>query len=82
MLQLQKYSLKLKYKKGMEMFLPDTLSQEFLLKVHSSEFAQTLEEIDHMSMLSLPSSHLQKIKQASAEKLSWTCLHSIVYRIL
>jgi len=45
----------------------DTLSQAFIPKVHSCQFAHTLEEINHASLLALPSAQVQKIKQASAD---------------
>jgi len=64
--RLQKYSLQVAYKKGKEMFLADTLSRAFLPKVYSFKLVPTLEDILNASLLTLPSLHVQQIKQASA----------------
>ena len=49
LLRLQKYSLQVKYKKGKDMHLADTLSRAYLLEVNGCAFTRELEDIDHRS---------------------------------
>ena len=51
LLRLQKYNLELRYKKGCDMFLADTLSRAYLPKVNASELTQELEGVDHKLLL-------------------------------
>lgn len=46
LLRLQKYNLKVKYKKGREMLLADTLSHAYLPEVNPTEFLRELQEVD------------------------------------
>lgn len=46
LLCLPKYNLQVRYKKGKEMLLADTLSHDYLLKVNATEFSRELEDID------------------------------------
>ena len=66
LLQLQKYNLKVKYKKGKYMYLADTLSRAHRLEVHTCEFSQNLESIDNTTALALSNDWIQEIRQASA----------------
>ncbi|KAL9951231.1 hypothetical protein ACROYT_G043856 [Oculina patagonica] len=47
LLRLQKFNLQVKYKKGKEMLLADTLSRAYLPEVNATEFSRELEDIDH-----------------------------------
>lgn len=47
LLRLQKYNLRVRYKKGKEMLLADTLSPAYLPEVTATEFSRELEGIDH-----------------------------------
>lgn len=47
LLDLQKYNLQVKYKKGKEMLLADMLSRPYLLEVNATKFSRELEDIDH-----------------------------------
>ena len=67
LLQLQKYSLTVKYKKGKELFLADTLSRAYLPEVHACSIAEDFEEIDHTLSLQLPKERLQQFEHTSAD---------------
>ena len=67
LLQLQKYNLNVKYKKGKEMFLADTLSHAHPLELHACEFSRELETIDHAESLTMPTEQLHRFKQFSAD---------------
>lgn len=78
LLKLQKYDLKLAYKKGSEMFLADTLSRAHPSEVHFCEFAHQLEEIDHTTSLAIPPEQLKRIKQASIDDPTLTELRATI----
>ena len=59
LLQLQKYSLNLKYKRGPTMFLADTLSRAYLHDISACEFSHRLEEVDHTISLAKTEDRLQ-----------------------
>ena len=80
LLRLQKYSLKLSYKKGSEMYLADTLSRAYLPEVHVCDFTHRLEEVDHTSLLAIPPNRLQKVRQASADDVVLSELRSTIHR--
>ena len=71
LLQLQKYNLQWKYKKGTSMFLADTLSRAHLPEVCACdlELATNLEGIDHMApmLLAVSKDRLIQIKHASTD---------------
>ena len=54
LLQLQKYSLNVHYKKGTQMHLADTLSRAYIPEVSACTEVQELEEINHTTV---PSNH-------------------------
>ena len=66
LLQLQKYNLKVKYKKGKEMLLVDTLSWAYLTGVHECSFSHELEVIDHTTSLAISVAQLQRLKDVSS----------------
>ena len=53
LLRLQKFSLQVKYKRGKEMYLADTLSRAYVGGVHACDFAQGLEKVDHSGALAV-----------------------------
>ena len=67
LLQLQKYCLALKYKKGQHMYLADTLSRAFPPDAQVCAMAQDLEEVDHTLSLALPADRIQQLKHGSTD---------------
>ena len=67
LLQLQKYSLVVHYKKGKLMYLADTLSRAHLPAVQVCELASEIAEIDHTTALALPAEKLHRLQHASAD---------------
>ena len=67
LLRLQKYNLQVRYKKGEKMFLADTLSRAYLPEIHTCDFSQQLESVDHMKTLALTEDHIAQIKHASSD---------------
>ena len=67
LLRLQKYNLKVKYKRGKEMFLADTLSRAHLSEVSTCEYSADWEEIDQTSTLAVTEEQLKALQQASGE---------------
>ncbi|XP_068704378.1 uncharacterized protein [Montipora foliosa] len=67
LLRLQKYNLELRYKKGCDMFLADTLSRAYLPEVNTSELTQELEGVDHKLLLPVCEARWQHIEHASAD---------------
>ncbi|KAL9976432.1 hypothetical protein ACROYT_G013732 [Oculina patagonica] len=67
LLRLQKYNLQVKYKKGKEMLLADTLSRAYLPEVNATEFSRELEDIDHRVWLPVTGDRWQQMKNAAAD---------------
>ena len=67
LLRLQKYSLQVKYKKGKDMHLADTLSRAYLPEVYACAFTRELEDIDHHSWLPMSEDRWQEFKNAAAD---------------
>lgn len=67
LLRLQKYSLKVKYKKGREMLLADTLSRAYPPEVNATEFSRELEDVDHRSWLPVTVDRWQQLKNAATD---------------
>ena len=80
LLRLQKFNLKVRYKKGKEMFLADTLSRAHLTEVHACSFAQELEEVDHTAVLAMPAAQLQRIKDIVTNDPVMTNLRDTIQR--
>ena len=74
LLRLQKFNLKVGYKKGPNMFLADTLSRAHLAEVSACEFTLSLAEVDHTMDLVIPQGLLQELKEAAKQD---TVLHAI-----
>ena len=67
LLQLQKYSLRVKYNKGTQLYLADTLSWAHLPETPASELVLEVAAIDNTSSLALPAERLHQIQHASAD---------------
>jgi len=67
LLQLQKYSLVVHYKKGTQIYLANTLSRAHLPEVQACELALEVAGIDHTSTLALPAERLHQLQHASAD---------------
>jgi len=64
LLQLQKFNLAVKYKKGQLIYLADTLSRAPLSEVNACAFSTNLETVNCVSMLAISDSRVQQIKHA------------------
>ena len=67
LLSLQKYDVQIIYKKGIHLYLADTLSRAFLPResvYYLSTPEKDVEEIDRMDYVSVSTSTSQKIKEA------------------
>ena len=67
LLRLQRYNLEIRYKRGKEMFLADTLSRAFPPNGEVSEAVHELEEIDHKALLPVSGARWRQIESASAD---------------
>ena len=67
LLRLQKYNLQVRYKKGKEMLLADTLSRAYLPEMNATEFSRELEGIDHRVWLPVTNDRWQQLKNAAAD---------------
>ena len=65
LLQLQKYTLDVKYKKGEHMYLADTLSRAYIPEVNVCDFVHELEELDHRESLPVSQERWQQLNHAS-----------------
>ena len=68
LLRLQKYNLKVKYKKGRKMLLADTLSRAYLPEVNATEFSRELEDVDHRTWLPVTVDRWQQLKNVAADQ--------------
>ena len=80
LLRLQKYNLALKYKKGQDMFLADTLSRAYLPEVNASDFVAELEHVDHKQSLPVSNARWEQIAHASADDPVMQQLRSMLAR--
>ena len=78
LLRLQKYNLMVKYKKGKDMFLADTLSRAFLPEVSASLVVHGLEQIDHKTWLPVSNARWQQIEHAAADDPVFQQLRSVI----
>ena len=81
LLNLQKYSLDVKYLKGDQMFLADTLSRAYLpTSLNACDFEQTLETVDHTATLAVEDKQLQQIVECSQKDPVMQTLKETVLR--
>ena len=67
LLQLQKYSLNVGYKKGKEMYLADTLSRAYLPEKTTVAEVKELEYVSHTEQLALAPGDLKCLKLAASQ---------------
>ena len=72
MMQLQKYNLKVIYKRGSEMYIADTLSRAYLsapnqISVEEQEFIRAVENVKMTKYLSISPERLQEIQEKTRE---------------
>ena len=72
MMQLQKYNLKVIYKRGSEMYIADTLSRAYLsapnqISVEEQEFTRAVENVKMTKYLSISPERLQEIQEKTRE---------------
>ena len=67
LLQLQKYSLDVKYKRGQHMYLADTLSRAYLPEADVSPVSKELVDIDHSTALALTPERIQRVEHTSRD---------------
>lgn len=67
LLNLQRYSLSVKYKRGKDLYLADTLSKAYLPEANSCEFTRELEEIDYRPLIPVRDETWQQLKNAAAD---------------
>ena len=80
LLRLQKYSLRVTYKKGQDMILADTLSRVFLPEVNTCEVTKELEEVDHRASLPVSQERWQQMRHASVNDPVLQQLQASIHR--
>ena len=70
LLQLQKYSLNVGYKKGKEMYLADTLSRAYLPEKTTVAEVKELEYVSHTEQLALAPGDLKRLKLAASQDVA------------
>ena len=80
LLRLQKFNLQIKYQKGTQMFLADTLSRAHLPEVETCSSVHDLEMVDHKATLAISGARWHQIKHASADDPVLQELRSVIQR--
>ena len=78
LLRLQRYNLRLSYKKGPLVFIADTLSRAYLRETLPSEEVKSLEVVDHTDNFPVSPSRLTRIEQESAQDPVCTNLRQVI----
>ena len=78
LLQLQKYTLNVQYKKGSLMYLADTLSRAPVAGVSNSAEVQKLEEVNHRLSLALTPENIERLQHASAQDMALEELRRVI----
>ena len=78
LLHLQKFNLQIKYQKGTQMFLADTLSRAHLPEVETCSSVHDLEMVDHKATLAISGARWHQIKHASADDPVLQELRSVI----
>ena len=73
LLQLQKFNLVVRYKKGKQMYIADTLSRAYLPETTVGELALEVAGVDHTSMLALPAGRLHQFSHAALHQQMIQC---------
>ena len=77
LLRLQKYDIKVVYKKGTQMYLADTLSRAYPPPGPLSELEMEI-DVNMLSHLLIPESILNKLKQAASTDIMYKELSSVI----
>ena len=80
LLQLQKYSLDVRYKKGKYMLLADTLSRAYISQVDTGSEVKELEEINHTITLALTPDDIQRLQYAAEQDQAIRELGQVIQR--
>lgn len=80
LLQLQKYTLRVRYKKGTLMHLADTLSRAFLPESTDRVEIQQLEHVDHLESLAMTPEDLQRLRRAAAQDVAMQELRHVIHK--
>ena len=67
LLKLQQYIPSVRYKKGKDLHLADTLSRAYLPEVNACESTRELEEIDHRALMPVREETWHQLKNAAAD---------------
>ena len=78
LLRLQRYNLKVRYKKGPLMLIADTLSRAYLRDTLPSEEVKSLEVVDHSENLRVSPSRLAQIEEESVQDPVCTNLRQVI----
>lgn len=78
LLHLQQYRLTVKYKKGKDLHLADTLSRAYLPEVNACDLIREFEEVDHRPWLPVSEETWRKLKNAAADDPVQQKLRSVV----
>ena len=80
LLKLQQYSLSVRYKKGKDLHLADTLSRAYLPEVNACESTRELEEIDHRAWMPVREETWLQLKNAAADDPVQQTLRAVIKR--
>ena len=80
LMQLQKYSLNVRYKRGKLMHLADTLSRAYLPGEQSVAEVKELEYVSHTESLALAPDDLQRLQHAAAQDVAIQELRHVILR--
>ena len=78
LLQLQKYSLNVRYKRGKQMHLADTLSRAYLPGEMSVAEVEELEYVSHTESLALALADLQCLQHAASQDMAMQELRHVI----
>ena len=78
LMQLQKYTLRVRYKRGTQMYLADTLSRAFLPESSNGVEIQKLEHINHLESLAMTPEDLQRLRLAAAQDVAMQELNQVI----
>jgi hypothetical protein len=78
LMQLQKYSLNVRYKRGRQMYLADTLRRAYQLGEQSMAEVKKLEYVSHTESLALAPDNLQHLQHAAAQDVAMHELRQVI----
>ena len=78
LLQLQKYSLDVQYKKGKHMLLADTLSQAYVSHVCTCSEVKELEEVNNILTIALTPNDILHLQYAAEQDQVMQELHQVI----